>query len=387
MSKKDQNLEVPANLTWEGESNLKFLKKKHDNRFGEISIYLQPNSSQKIFMKEKRFGDKNSLQNDYNLALSRMKLQHPNVMRMLGYSVSTEKGLCSTNYYLRRFFLFFESDLRTEFAKRINKKKVFNDRELRLISDQIQLGLLETHVNGFIHGDVRPEMIGLVKDSKKINIIQAVLLDRLLDESAPSKAQMHRMLNKEELFISPQLYKYINTKDKKKPMYGRQKNDFFGLGMSLLKVGFKSTPKLQKVYKPKGDFDEDLLIHYNSEFKKVHGLDPVLCNNQQEFLGLQKIPVVIEEKKFMESVEETLVEPSNGQPPYKQVKYRRAEFSKKEGDPEWRRISSWRTINTAIKEVSRRENKIEEVHHEILVMGKKTETPVEVQAEMTRKLG
>jgi serine/threonine protein kinase len=400
MSKKGQIKEVPDNLKWEGESRLKFLKKKYDNRFGEISIYSQPNSNQKIFMKEKRVGDKATLQNEYNLALARMQLQHPNVMRMLGYSVSTEKGLCSTNYYLRRFFLYFDSDLRTEFAKRINKKKVFSDAELRLISDQIQQGLLETHVNGLIHGDVRPEMIGLVKDNKKVRVIQAVLLDRLFDESTPSKVQMNRMLNKKELFISPNLYKYINTKDKNKPMYGRQKNDFFGLGMCLLKVGFNNTPKLQRMYKPKGEFDEDRLINFNNEFKRLHGLDPVLCNNEQEYLGLQKIPVIIEEKKFMESTEETLVKPSNGQPPYKQIKVRRAEFAKTQEERDWRQISSWRTINTTIKEVSNRENvfqnevqheilvepeKQDEVQHEILVEPEKQQNIVQVNAKMTRK--
>jgi len=382
MKKTEQNNEVPENLKWDGESRLKFLKKKFDNRFGEISIYSQPNSSQKIFMKEKRMGDKNSLQNEYNLALSRMKLQHPNVMRMLGYSVSTEKGLCSTNYYLRRFYLYFDSDLRSEFAKRINKKRNFTDQELRLVSDHIQQGLLETHVNGLIHGDVRPEMIGLVKDSKRVRVKQAVLLDRLMDESSPSKLQMNRMINKKDLYISPELYKYINSKERNKPMYGRQKNDFFGLGMSLLLVGTNGVPKLQKMYQGKGKFNEELLIEMNNEFKRLHGLDSVLCSSEQEYLGLEKIPVVIEEKKFMESIEETLVKPSNGQPPYKQIKVRKAQFAKTQEKTNWRQISSWRTINTTIQEVSNREN--DNVQHEILNFNNKEAAPVEVNAEIKR---
>ena len=343
--------EIPDNLKWRGEDDLKLLKKTNDSRFGPISIYGNPMNKQKVFMKEKKYSDKASLHSDVEAAEQRLKIQHPNIVRMMGYSISTEKGLCSTTYYLRLFYLFFETNLRSEFAKRLNKKKVFTIQELRLISDDIQRALLETHVNGRIHGDVRPEMIALIKDEKRTRVVQAVLYDRLFDDSQPAKYQAQRMLNKKPLFISPQLYSYINTKKKEKPMYGRQKNDFFGLGLSLIHVGVNNGPKLQNMYKPKGEFDNNALIQYSNDFSRLHGLDPMLCNSVNEYLGLKMPELVIEETKFMETIEETEVQPSNGQPPYKQIKVKKAKFKRKEGEKNWNQVSSWRTVNTSFQEL------------------------------------
>ena len=349
MSKSKPTKEIPDNLKWRGEDDLKLLKKTNDKRFGPICIYGNPINKQKVFMKEKKYSDKASLHLDVEAAEERLKIQHANIVRMMGYSISTEKGLCSTTYYLRLYYLFFETNLRSEYAKRLNKKKVFTIQELRIISDDIQRALLETHVNGRIHGDVRPEMIALIKDEKKKRVVQAVLYDRFFDENQPAKYQTQRMLNKKPLFISPQLYSYINTNKKEKPMYGRQKNDFFGLGLSLIHVGVNNGPKLQNMYKPKGEFDNNGLIHYSNDFSRLHGLDPTLCNSVNEYLGLKMPELVIEETKFMETIEETEVQPSNGQPAYKQIKVKKAKFKRKEGEINWNQISSWRTVNTSFQ--------------------------------------
>jgi serine/threonine protein kinase len=325
-------------------------------------------------MKERRFSDKASLEDAYVAALNRLKLQHPNILRMLGMSNSTERGLCSTNFYLRLYFVYFENDLRSEYAKRLTKKKVFSDNELNIISENIQMGLLETHVNGLIHGDVRPEMIGLVKDPKTRVITQAVLLDRLIDTSSPSQVQTTRMLNKQPLFVSPELYKYINIKDKSKQMYGRQKNDLFGLGMCLLQVG-TNKPKLQNMYQSEGEFDRVLMSNTANQFARIHGMHPQLCNSVNEYLGLQVAAIPIEERRIMERVEHTQVNPSNGQPPYKQVKVKNAEFIKKKDDKDWMQVTSWKTIKTTIEE-----NETEEiVHHQIL--GKQANEDVKVEVE------
>ena len=380
MSQIKTNTPVPDNQKWKDEQFFRVLRKKHDRRFGEISILSHQETNQKIFMKERRFNDKASLQEAYNQANIRLGLQHPNILRMLGLSTSIEKGLCSTTFFLRTFFVYFDNDLRSEFAKRLAKKRMFNDMELQVVSDNIQMGLLETHVNGLIHGDVRPEMIGIMKDEKSRQVVQAVLLDRLSDNSQPSKLQTTRMINKQPLFISPELYKYINAKEKSKPIYGRQKNDLFSLGMSLLLVG-TGNKKIQQVYLSKGDFDRKLLANSSNQFARTHGMNAHLCNSVNDYLGLQMSPVPIEERRVMESVEKTVVTPSNGQPPYQQVKVRNAEFVRKKGEENWARITSWKTIKTTVEET----DKGEIVQHEILG---KQETEVIVNAPVpgTRSL-
>ena len=224
-------------------------------------------------------------------------------------------------------------------------------------------------------------MIGIMKDSSRTRVTQAVLLDRLYDNSNPSKLQSNRMVNKKNLFISPELYGYINTKDKSKTMYGRQKNDFFGLGMSLLQIGTNNRQKLQQVYKPKGQFDHTLLGQFMSDFDRLHGLDPVLCKSESEYLGLKKAPVNVEERKFMEKSEETVVHPSNGQPSYKQTKVKKAEFAKNQQETQWRQISSWRTVNTTYQDIPKQVIKTNEVvqnNEEIVVMNTPGYRPVQV---------
>ena len=132
-----------------------------------------------------------------------------------------------------------------------------------------------------------------------------------------------------------------------------------------------------------------MLTNYANEFTRLHGNDPVLCNSVNDYLGLQVTPIVVEEKKTMESIEETMVNPSNGQPPYKQIKTRNAEFSKKPEDTQWVRVSSWRTIETKIQEVSQRENVVVvDAQHDILnnqndvLVNKPNEVPPIQQTEV-----
>ena len=66
---------------------------------------------------------------------------------------------------------------------------------------------------------------------------QFKLLDRLNDPSPIERAQINNLMNNKEIFMSPQLYKRINTKGRKKPPYNRQKNDLFSLGMSIISAG------------------------------------------------------------------------------------------------------------------------------------------------------
>ena len=128
-----KTITVPENLVWEQEKNLKYMNKRHDIRFGDIFIYKDERTQRKVLKKEKKSGDKSKLTQDVLHAQERMKLQSNFIHRMLGYSVNTEKGLCSTTHFVNMFFDYPSSDLRNEIAQKKKKKWKWKDQDYLIL--------------------------------------------------------------------------------------------------------------------------------------------------------------------------------------------------------------------------------------------------------------
>ena len=277
---------VPENLPWEHEKKLKYVNKRHDIRFGDVMIYKDETTQRKVIKKEKKSGDKNKLSQDVMMANERMNLQSPFIQKMLGWSISTEKGLCSTNHFVGLFYDYPTSDLRNEIAERKKKKLGMSDGELSNIISNSLRGLDYIHSRGLAHGDIRPELIGCEKDKGSSSISHSVLLDRLADQSSIERAQTNRMLNKKQLFMSPQLYKLINTKGKKKPLYNRQKNDLFALGMTVISAGNGKT--MNNCYVKGGDFNVNKLNEHKDNFNLKYQQNPELCRVVSDLVQIEE---------------------------------------------------------------------------------------------------
>lgn len=277
---------VPENLPWKHEKNLKYVNKRHDIRFGDVIIYKDETTQRKVIKKEKKSGDKSKLTQDVMLAQERMKLQSLFIQKMLGWSVSTEKGLCSTNHYVGMFFDYPSSDLRNEVAERKKKKLGMSDGELSNIVSNSLRGLDYIHSRGLAHGDIRPELIGCERDKGSKSVGHSALLDRLADQSSVERVQTNRMINKKQMFMSPQLFKLINTKGKNKPLYNRQKNDLFALGMTILSAGNGSS--VNNCYIKGGDFNQDKLNEHKKKFNEKYQRNPDLCRVVSDLLQIDE---------------------------------------------------------------------------------------------------
>ena len=266
---------VPENLEWPHEKNLKYVNKRHDLRFGDILIFKDQTTQRRVLKKEKKSGDKNKLSQDVRLADERMKLQSPFIQKMLGWSISTERGLCSTNHFVGLFYDYPTSDLRNEMAERKKKKLGMSHGELSNIVSNSLRGLDYIHSRGLAHGDICPKLIGIEREKGNASVAHSVLLDRLADQASIERVQTDRMINKKQLFMSPQLHKLINTKGKNKPLYNRQKNDLFALGMTILSAGNGSS--LNNCYVKGGDFNVDQLNQHKARFDQKYRENPALC--------------------------------------------------------------------------------------------------------------
>jgi serine/threonine protein kinase len=324
--------EFPENKAWDGEGNFKFMGKYHDPRFGDVSVLQNSRNKSKIMLKEKSSGDKKQFHRDISMARQRMMLQNDNLHRMLGWSTVTKKELCSTHHYVRMFFEFPMSDLRNEVAESKKKKnELLSDTTLSVATSNALHGLDYLHVQNLAHGDIRPQLISAEKVGNVSSPNQFKLLDRLSDPSPIERAQINNLMNNKEIFMSPQLYKRINTKGKKKPPYNRQKNDLFALGMSIISAG--NAKSVKNCYKKGGDFNKVKLKEHLDTFKQRNANNYSLCNvvtNLVEYeedvrpdtgmlLGRKQMTVV--HQQVIEPEPEIVEEIVNASPPlvYKKV--------------------------------------------------------------------
>ena len=277
---------VPENLVWEAEKNLKFMNRRNDIRFGDIFIYKDERTQRKVIKIEKKSSDKNKLAQDVLHAKERMKLQSNFLHQMLGWSVNTEKGLCSTTHFVNMFFDYPTSDLRNEVSMKKKKNMLMGDGSLsNVVSNSLQ-GLEYIHTRGLAHGDIRPMLIGCERQNHSKEVGHSMLLDRLADQSSIEKTQTNKMLNKKQLYMSPQLYKLINTKGKNKPYFNRQKNDLFALGMSILSAG--NGKSMNNCYVKGGDFNVNKLNEHKDEFNMKYQNNPNLCQVVSDLVQIEE---------------------------------------------------------------------------------------------------
>ena len=276
MSKRSKKQDIPENMKWEGEKNLKFIAKRHDKRFGDISIYQNNRTNSKVMCKEKASGDKTQFGKDINIARQRMTMQNQYLHKMLGWSTQTKKELCSTHHYVKMFYEYPGSDLRNETAQRKKVNNTLTENELSSATSNSLNGLDFLHNKKLAHGDIRPQLIGANRMNSGQEVNKFELLDRLADPSPLTKCQINNMMNNKELYMSPQLWKHINTKGKKKPAFDRQKNDLFALGMSVLSAGNQASMK--NCYKKGGNFDANALNAHLKNFGDRYGHNRSLTN-------------------------------------------------------------------------------------------------------------
>lgn len=261
--------EAEFNKKWELEAQYNILRKSNDPRFGEITLLKSKTSNDLIFAKEKLGTNKQQASNDIRDLKSRIALNHSNLHKLMGYSTIIQKELCSTNYLTKAYYEFPKSDLQKEINDHRQSQAEFTHEELQNVAGQAIHGLNHLHKLEISHGDVRPLNIGYNKETREVQI-----LDRLHDPSPLEKLQTNNIINKKDLYMSPEVYKKLQGKDKTLK-YNQYKNDLYGLGLSLLAAGNQES--VQNVYKPNGDFDQqNLQYHINNFGNKYNSQNPLL---------------------------------------------------------------------------------------------------------------
>ena len=258
------------NKKWDQENLYQNIKRTNDPRFGEITIVKNNSTNEVLFVKEKMASSKNEASNDIRELKSRIALNHPNMQKLVNYSTTVKKELCSTHYISRGFYEFPRSDCQKEHLERKRNLSGFSSSELTHLAYQGLEGLHHLHSRNITHGDIRPLNLGYHKAANQFQI-----LDRLSDPSPLEKLQASNIINKKELYVSPELYKKLQGKDKTLK-YNAYKNDLYALGLSILFLG--NSDSVQDIYKPQGEFDQNKLNEHLKNFDgKYKSENPYLC--------------------------------------------------------------------------------------------------------------
>ena len=266
---------------WDQERMYKRIKKLNDPRFGEITVVKNPSTNRVLMVKERMFTSKAAATTEIYELKSRMKLNHPNTLKMENYTTAVKKELCSTNYITKAFYEFPRTDMFKEKSSRKNVMTSFNDRELTHMAYQGLNGLDHLHSNGEAHGDVRPSLVGWDK-----NINQYSILDRLGDPTQIEKCQTNNLINNKDLYMSPQVYAKVKGKDKKF-QFDPYKNDVHALGMSLLNIG--TMENVKDCYLQNGEMHWNRLDEHIAEFEgKYRENNPVLCHAVRRMIAMNE---------------------------------------------------------------------------------------------------
>lgn len=137
---------------------------------------------------------------------------------------------------------------------------------------ELLYALAHLQENRLVHGDIRPELIG-VPIRRTANFR---LLDRLGDTSAPNIAQQKNFENKQRLYMSPIMFKMVSHgKNKLKKRYNPFKSDVFSLGMVILEAGLLESVQDVYSYEQK-DISQEVLVDFVEKFIMRYENDPIL---------------------------------------------------------------------------------------------------------------
>lgn len=137
---------------------------------------------------------------------------------------------------------------------------------------ELLYALAHLQENRLVHGDIRPELIG-VPIHRNSNFC---LLDRLGDTSAPNIAQQKNFEARKKIYMSPVIFKMVaHGKKKLKKSYNPFKSDIFSLGMVILEAGLLDS--VQEVYDYKAkDISQENLVDLVERFIIRYESDPIL---------------------------------------------------------------------------------------------------------------
>lgn len=237
--------------------------------YGRVQLFREVNTNRMIMAIAETLDNEEETFKAITECRVRMRLNQPNLLFMLDYSIKKIQGFCSASYTLNRFFEFPMTNLTRDIRERQTKDEFFNYKELSLLCAQMLNVLGSLHANNVFHGNVSTNTI----QHKRVNNF-FVLLDSLEGNEDLIAFHQHCPSDTNDTYPSPELHQEVYE--------GRNrgidafKNDVFSLGMVVLAAGILRP--VRDCYEPGGMFNPDpLQTNLNKFYLRYGGKQSPLC--------------------------------------------------------------------------------------------------------------
>lgn len=228
---------------------------------GEAYIIENQSSRERFLKRVRKINEKGEVQTAIGNLQRQLDLRHPNILRLVDFSVGVDKGLCSTTYLIYEFFEQPAESLRAVIRKGLATGGLSHTDLTHMLYQQVEAGC-HLQLHGHFHGDITPD--NLFYDFRTSQCKQIQTAEHLSNLKAIKAIKKKRIDALDTLYVSPTVFEALRKGQMDFPI-DFQREDPFSLGMVILEAGLGES--VQTVYPRKGMFDRAELGRLTEKFK------------------------------------------------------------------------------------------------------------------------
>ena len=248
-----------------------------DPFFKEVIILTNKDIGDKFMKLTRKINER-----EYNNVFENIKKlegkNHPNLIKIFKISSSRYKNI----YTMNTFYQDPKKSLKKEIEMRKKKenylKKIFSMEELTHLLYNILEIFTFLEEKRISHGDLNPNSIFYDDKFFKIALIPDLY-------KAPEKYQCKKILNNEDIYVSPVIYKAVKLNKLDKVVHAPFKSDLFSFGLCILEAGLNES--IQSIY---GDYNinQSILEEKIKKFEKIYSKNPLLIISLKKMLSVDE---------------------------------------------------------------------------------------------------
>ena len=219
-------------------SELKFVSKKEDPRYGQISLFENKTTGEIVVYKEIISKSTTEFKKEIENLAARCgegqtsgskNLDTPNIVKVIGFATQTHDNLCSNFYKIALVTEYIEQDLETEIEAKKKAKEFYTEEKIWQLLESLVSALSAMHRENITANDIKPISVFVTKDGV-YKLADPVLVS---SHSAPGYFQRLSGYDDVRPYLSPELLKGLES-DEYYPKHDGFKSDIFAAGLTIL---------------------------------------------------------------------------------------------------------------------------------------------------------
>ena len=209
---------------------------RRKGEFGDLPVFLDPNTGYKYIMKELVFYSETLFQ-DTHTDLQRIKnCASAFLLPIVDISAFEKSDKLSKQYVLRAFYEFHPNNLQKETARLQKLGHNFSQEEITMIIVSCVNGLAALQEIGLSHYELTPDSVVVTEDRRFL------VCDRISSRCVPPQNIINNLLATGTPYVAPEVYEAIKSqRPEQLEFINYNKADLFLLGLCVLRVGLQTS--------------------------------------------------------------------------------------------------------------------------------------------------